>query len=245
MATLEVHDDQGRVQFVELARDHPVLFGTSAACDIPLSGDGISPVHGRIRWKKGRYRVEASPDAEFVVVNGHKMTSCSLHQGDEMTVGPCRLFVMRLDEDESRAAPRKPRHSDEERTRVLEGPMPLGHHGGSAREVAAVPTPSRRTSPLSSPLDRDDWLDILDLKPGGRPESQSDGARVPEPEPARTRGRSARQAQDGKAAQGLLGRWRHWWQQLREERASAPGTRANHLLSAGGGPGRIARVSWS
>ena len=97
MATLEVHDDQGRVQFVELARDHPVLFGTSAACDIPLSGEGISPVHGRIRWKKGRYRVEASPDAEFVVVNGHKMTSSSLHQGDEMTVGPCRLFVMRLD----------------------------------------------------------------------------------------------------------------------------------------------------
>ena len=31
MATLEVHDGQGRVQFVELARDHPVLFGTSPA----------------------------------------------------------------------------------------------------------------------------------------------------------------------------------------------------------------------
>ena len=53
MATLEVHDGEGRVQFVELAHDHPVIFGTSVACDIVLSGEGISPVQGRIRWKKG------------------------------------------------------------------------------------------------------------------------------------------------------------------------------------------------
>ena len=38
MATLEVHDGQGRVQFVELARDHPVLFGTSPACDVSAGG---------------------------------------------------------------------------------------------------------------------------------------------------------------------------------------------------------------
>jgi hypothetical protein len=108
MATLEVHDGEGRVQFVELARDHPVLFGTGVACDIVLSGEGISPVQGRIRWKKGRYRVEASPDAEYVVINGHKMTSSSLHQGDEMTVGRCRLFLLRLDETlEARPAGRQ------------------------------------------------------------------------------------------------------------------------------------------
>ena len=131
MATLEVHDGEGRVQFVELARDHPVLFGTSVACDIVLSGEGISPVQGRIRWKKGRYRVEASPDAEYVVINGHKMTSSSLHQGDEMTVGRCRLFMLRLDETlEARPAGRPATRSDEERTRVLEGP---GHlHFGPA-----------------------------------------------------------------------------------------------------------------
>ena len=77
MATLEVHDGQGRVQFVELARDHPVLFGTSAACDVLLDGEGIRPVHGRIRWKKRRFRVEASPDAEFVLDNGTKMTAAA------------------------------------------------------------------------------------------------------------------------------------------------------------------------
>ncbi len=224
MATLEVHDDQGRVQFVELARDHPLLFGTSAACDIPLSGEGISPVHGRIRWKKGRYRVEASPDAEFVVVNGHKMASSSLHQGDEMTVGPCRLFVMRLDEDEARPAPRKPRHPDEERTKVLEGPVPHGPHGESAREAAAVRPPSPRTSRRISPLERDDWLEVLGLEAAGEAGSETDEPELTEPESGRTRGRSARQTRSGKAAApSLLGRLQHWWQELREERASAPG----------------------
>ena len=72
MATLEVHDGQGRVQFVELGRDHPVLFGTSAACDVLLDGEGIRPVHGRIRWKKRRFRVEASPDAEYVLDQRHQ-----------------------------------------------------------------------------------------------------------------------------------------------------------------------------
>ncbi len=103
MATLEVHDNRGRVKFIELARDHPVLFGTSAACDVILEGEGIRPVHGRIRFKKSKYRIEASPDAEYVVINGHKMTTSSLHQGDEVSLGGCRLFMLR--EDDGSAAP--------------------------------------------------------------------------------------------------------------------------------------------
>ncbi|HKI18771.1 MAG TPA: FHA domain-containing protein, partial [Isosphaeraceae bacterium] len=99
MATLEVHDDRGRVQFVELNRDHPVLFGASATCDVVLDGPEIRPVHGRIRWKRKRFKVEASPDAQFVVVNGHKMTSSTIHQGDEVAVGQCRMFLLNVDED--------------------------------------------------------------------------------------------------------------------------------------------------
>lgn len=108
--------------------------------------------------------MEASPDAEFVVVNGHKMISSSLHQGDEVVVGPCRLFVMRLDQHEERPAARRPQHPDEERTKVLEGPAPFGPHGGSTREAAAVRTPNPRTSRRTSPLERDDWLEILELE---------------------------------------------------------------------------------
>ena len=117
MATLEVHDGQGRVQFVELARDHPVLFGTSTTCDVRLDGDRIRPVHGRIRWKKRRFRVEASPDAEFVLINGAKMSTGSIRQGDEIAVGDCRIFLLRDDGDpddgESPPARRGRRRKDE------------------------------------------------------------------------------------------------------------------------------------
>src|ERR1700688_3281840 len=99
MATLEVHDKAGRVQFIELTRDHPVLFGTSSACDVLLSGEGIRPVHGRIRWKSKQFKIEASPDAEYVVINGHKMTTSSLEQGDEIAIGDCRMFLIRTEED--------------------------------------------------------------------------------------------------------------------------------------------------
>ena len=51
MATLEVHDGRGRVERVAIARDHPVMLGSSPKCDIVLEGDGVLPFHGRIRWK--------------------------------------------------------------------------------------------------------------------------------------------------------------------------------------------------
>ena len=56
-------------------------------------------MHGRIRWKSKKFKIEASPDAEYVVINGHKMTTGSIHQGDEITVGDCRMFLIRADED--------------------------------------------------------------------------------------------------------------------------------------------------
>jgi outer membrane protein assembly factor BamB len=228
MATLEVHDGEGRVQFVELARDHPVLFGTSAACDIVLSGEGICPVQGRIRWKKGRYRVEASPDAEYVVINGHKMTSSSLHQGDEMTVGRCRLFMLRLDETlEARPAGRPAKRSDEERTRVLEGPGHLhfspGRGGTAAGGIAAPRPASSPPMPAQSPLERDDWLQELAMKV-----EQEIGAESVEPQrhpSARGQfsGRSAGPRQTGQQAAGPLGRMQRWFRALRDERALAPG----------------------
>ena len=142
-------------------RDHPVVFGSSVACDIVLAGEGILPVQGRIRWKKGRYRVEASPDAEYVVINGHKMTSSSLHQGDELTVGRCRFFLLRLDEEiESRASTRPARRQDEERTRVLENPgkfTPARH--GTARPRPGHQALNRcpRSRPLSATTGCKNW----------------------------------------------------------------------------------------
>ena len=164
MATLEVHDGQGRVQFVELTRDHPVLFGTSSACDVVLEGECIRPVHGRIRWKNGEFKVEASPDAEFVVINGHKMTTGSIRQGDEITVGDCRMFLIRDEEDVGDVA---------KRAQVAGGGTTEREWRrrrwcrSRCRERPGQRGPSERDEPPM--LERDDWLDAVRTAGGREP----------------------------------------------------------------------------
>jgi outer membrane protein assembly factor BamB len=156
MATLEVHDGQGRVQFVELERTQPVLFGSSPHCEIILEGSGIKPVHGRIRWKAGRFKVEASPDAEFVVINGHRMTNGSIDLGDEITVGPCRLFLLRMDhEDVSRPRTGRTAPVDEGRTTVMPPPVPAGRGDRGVSEGAE--RRSRSVRPSELPAEQPDW----------------------------------------------------------------------------------------
>ncbi len=226
MAKLELHDEAGRVQFIELTRDHPVLFGTSSACDIALSGSGILPVHGRIRWKSGRYKVEASPEAEYVLVNGHKMTSSSLHQGDELGVGPCRLFMLRLDDQpESWPTGRPPRRGDQGRTKALGEPKQP--HVGSAQPAPAANPASRPANPSPLPprsmLEEDHWLEALGL--AGDVEAPTDEATKPLPSLGSSR--QAAKVKSGPRGRGpahfLLDRFRQWLAVLRDERARAPG----------------------
>src|SRR5882757_8534170 len=112
MATLEVHNGQGRVERVVIARDQPAMFGSSPKCEIVLDGDGILPFHGRVRWqvRKKRFKVDASPEAEYLVVNGHKMASASFRQGDEVQVGEFRLFM--INDGELDAPPAPPPRDD-------------------------------------------------------------------------------------------------------------------------------------
>ena len=94
MATLEVHDGRGRVEFLAIGREHPTLFGTDPKCDIVLSDPEVRPFHGRIRWRRGQYKVEAFPDVPPLEVSGKKVLATSLVQGDEIRVGGCRIFLM-------------------------------------------------------------------------------------------------------------------------------------------------------
>src|SRR5215468_10010993 len=126
MATLEVHHGGGRVEFVTLTRDQPVLFGSSAKCNIVLDDPSALPFHGRVRWKSPKFKVDASPEAEFVLVNGRKMVSSSLRQGGEFQVGECRIFLI----DASDGLP------PEDKTRVQPAPVV-----GASRPVR--PEPSR------------------------------------------------------------------------------------------------------
>lgn len=197
MATLEVHDSQGRVQFVEVTRDHPILFGTSSACDVVLQGEFIRPVHGRIRWKSDKFKVEASPDAEFVLINGHKMTTGSIRQGDEITVGDCRMFLIRVEEDlgDSKRA-NSPAKDD--RTRVA--PPRAVPSRSSSRQGGR---PADRDEPPM--LERDDWLNAVrtaeekspaSLRPKLRYGEASPGAAWKKPSSKRSRPGPASPAAD-------------------------------------------------
>ncbi|MDG3003145.1 outer membrane protein assembly factor BamB family protein [Paludisphaera mucosa] len=168
MATLEIHEGPGKVRLVELDREHPVLLGSAASCDIVLQGGGILPVHGRIRWRGRRFKVDASPDAEFLEVNGRKIVSATLHQGDELTIGPCRLFVLTLDAPKAEAPSRSEKKrrrpaKEEEATKVFQGAVPMS----SIEAPVVVTTPERRPSVF----DQDDFLDdVIEIPPDEEPE---------------------------------------------------------------------------
>ena len=157
MAILEVHDGRGRVQRVTIARDEPVLFGTSPACAIVLGGDGVAPVHGRIRWSKRRYKVDAGADIDSIEVNGKRVKTSTLYQGDEIRVGLGRIFVITT-EDGGQTPP------EDDRTRIQAAP--IGHapasRGGSVFESAAMAEVldiPARPEPLKR---RKDWKEVLD-----------------------------------------------------------------------------------
>ncbi len=94
MATLEIHDGRSPVRRVRITRDAPAMFGSDPMCDVRIEGPGIHPFHGRIRWKSSRFKVDASPEVPWIEVNGEQVKSKSLHQGDEVRIGTCRIFLM-------------------------------------------------------------------------------------------------------------------------------------------------------
>ena len=81
----------------------PLLFGSDAKCDIVLHGEGVRPIHGRLRWKETKYKVDATPEAKFVEVNGRKAVSATIRVGDEIRIGPAVIYL--TESDEAAAAP--------------------------------------------------------------------------------------------------------------------------------------------
>ncbi|WP_435006187.1 PQQ-binding-like beta-propeller repeat protein [Tundrisphaera lichenicola] len=98
MATLEVHDAGRRVRRIRISHDNPVMFGSDPMCEVVLDGPGVQPFHGRIRWSSRRFKVDISPDAPWIEVNGTLVKSKGLHQGDEIRIGHCRIFLLSLED---------------------------------------------------------------------------------------------------------------------------------------------------
>jgi outer membrane protein assembly factor BamB len=144
MAMLEVHDGHGGVKRVPVARNQTILFGSSPQCDIVLDDPEVLPFHGRLRWRRDKMKVDASPQAEFIELNGRKMATATFRQGDELQLGSCRIFLISAGIE----VPPKPESPplDDEPTRVqlppvlAPAPRPASRPPGQA-ELAAVEAP--------------------------------------------------------------------------------------------------------
>ena len=99
MATLEIHEAGQRVRRVRIGRDQPVMFGTNPLCDIQLNDPTMAGFHGRIRWTNTNFKVEAVHETSFVEVNGRKVKSKGIRQGDEIRAGQTRLFLLSVEDD--------------------------------------------------------------------------------------------------------------------------------------------------
>jgi outer membrane protein assembly factor BamB len=126
MATIELHDGRGRVEFVTIARENPVLFGSDPKCDIVLDDPSILPFHGRLRWRGDRFKAEAFPEARALDLNGKQVVSSSFRVGDEIAVGRFKLFLS----DDGGAG-------DLEPTRVQERPAAAAAGGVEAAWMGA------------------------------------------------------------------------------------------------------------
>ena len=210
MATLEIHEVGQRVRRVRIGRDQPVMFGTNPHCDLPLDDPSLSGFHGRIRWTQTRFKVEAVDESSFVEVNGRKVKSKGLRQGDEILVGRTRLFLLSVEDD-------GPDHG--EKTVVLDPPpafeadlAPLDPPGAESPDFELIDTdpevpvarPTSAPAPAyhkmeMAPPSLEFFNEILDEEdeaaaPAGSgplPLPQRDGPPIRRPLPSDRRGQSA------------------------------------------------------
>jgi outer membrane protein assembly factor BamB len=169
MAMLEVHDGPGRVRRVPVGRDQTLLFGSSPRCDLVLDDPEVLPYHGRLRWRRDRLKVDASPQAEFIELNGRKMTSASFRQGDEIQVGNCRIFLIEAGLDD---AEERPRTAADDRTKVQPPPQAF---------PAAGDRPGEQPIIAEEFALEDDDLEVIDEP---EPAASAAPARIPAPLPS-------------------------------------------------------------
>ena len=98
MATLEVRDGRGNVEFVTVSLEHPALVGSDPKCDVVVADPSALPYHARLRWKGRRFKVEAFPDAKSVAINGESVPSGRFGKGDEIVIGDCKILLVEADE---------------------------------------------------------------------------------------------------------------------------------------------------
>ena len=144
MATLEVHDGRGRVEIVTISRDHTALFGSDPKCDVVLDDPQVLPFHGRLRYKGGKYRAEAFPEAQSLAINGKKVVAASLAQGDEIKVGAYKIFLVNAEDG--------PVDSDKTREQAPPSSKKMVKGGAAGTATATATAPAAAAKGAVAPL---------------------------------------------------------------------------------------------
>jgi outer membrane protein assembly factor BamB/TolA-binding protein len=214
MATLELHDGRNQVRRVRISRENPVMVGSDPMCDVVLEGAGVQPFHGRIRWKNGRFKIDASPEVPWIEVNGVQIKSKSLQQGDEIRFGHCRIFLLSIedgpDHGEKTTIQETPKTTAPAQSKAQAQPGKAAAVDYHRMEMAppSIEGPQPRDTPRSgspeNPLKRSRYRkssglevdDLVDLAKDDDPETSTRKKRntkekppEPDPQPARTTSR--------------------------------------------------------
>lgn len=94
MATLEIHDGKGRVEYMTITREVTTVIGSDPKCELVVADPTALPRHGRLSWKRGRFKLEATPESRSLLVNGKKLVASSFRRGDELQIGAYRIFML-------------------------------------------------------------------------------------------------------------------------------------------------------
>ncbi len=94
MATLEIRSIDGRTRQFVMRRSSPILFGSGPQCELQIDDPDVPPVHGRIGWSKGRYRVELMPNTPPVCRNGQRVLAAGFRRGDIFVFGQTEVEML-------------------------------------------------------------------------------------------------------------------------------------------------------
>lgn len=86
----------GLLYKLETAR---ILLGRAPTADLILDDDGISRFHAVITMEDGRFHIEDLGSKNGVIVNGFKVTSHALEEGDRVQLGANTLLKFALQDD--------------------------------------------------------------------------------------------------------------------------------------------------
>src|SRR5207247_10645531 len=69
------------------------LLGREAGCEIRLNVDDVSPLHCAVVRTSGGLQLRDLQSETGTLVNGERITTCTLRDGDRIAVGPFRFRV--------------------------------------------------------------------------------------------------------------------------------------------------------